>query len=357
MSLCCLWTPRFRRRDASFEIESWAYGEKKLTNSVKKRVKSQGQACSSGCCGTCTILTTRLNLTLIGKMYHKSMTKSITVGNDWIRLEKWEKCIPWVVSLLFSWMPGNRTGLTAIKGGQNNWGFCYVFCNYTMLFYYIFGQIRATSATSPKLNLKLTTYPVMLISEHQQKQQQQHSDIFVEEQKRRAGLSQDFWGWCLKLERFLWRCQKKTFGAPKSFVPPRKPLVGPKVFSIKMNDRNSSVKERLFCTWTRRIWQTGSISTGGSFIILLKIGTSELFWLGKGSFKGCTFKGWWKKTFEVPQSFLGQKTFEAPVSFFLGRLQVCEQLFDDGLPRCRAHTHTHTSPTRPPDLDNFFFQP
>ena len=59
----------------------------------------------------------------------KFMTKWITVGNDWIRLEKWEKCIPWVVSLLFSWMPGNRTVLTAIKGGQNNRGFCYVFCN------------------------------------------------------------------------------------------------------------------------------------------------------------------------------------------------------------------------------------
>ena len=190
----------------------------------------------------------------------------------------------------------------------------------------------------------------MLISEHQQKQQQQqHSDIFAASGCRRAEeacwVVARFLGMVLEAWKVFVKMSEKTFGAPKSFVPPsRKLFVGPKVFSIKMNDRNSSVKERLFCTWTRRIWQTGSISTGGSFIILWNIGMSELFWLGKGSFKGCTFKGWWKKTFEVPQSFFGQKTLEAPVSFLLGRLQVCEQLFDDGLPRCRSHTHTHTPP-------------
>ena len=90
MSLCCLWTQISKKRCKLWNrvLSLWWKEVDKLRE--KNSVKSQGQACSSGCCGTCTILTTRLNLTLIGKMYHKFMTKWITVGNDWIRLEKWE---------------------------------------------------------------------------------------------------------------------------------------------------------------------------------------------------------------------------------------------------------------------------
>ena len=89
----------------------------------------------------------------------------------------------------------------------------------------------------------------MLISEHQQ--QQQHSDIFAASGCRRAeeacwvdarllgmvlkGVCEDvrnrnFWS----TEKFC--TAKETFRRSKSF------------FSMKMNDRNSSVKERLLCT-------------------------------------------------------------------------------------------------------------
>ena len=55
---------------------------------------------------------------------------------------------------------------------------------------------------------------------------------------------------------------------------------------------------------------------------------------GKKTSKSCNF--FWTKNFQAPEVF-----------FFLGRLQVCEQLFDDGLPRRRSHTHTQTHLPQP----------